>query len=393
MTSIASRSTLWLLTLAALVFSSRASAQEFRFPPPPPEFRSPEVAENRDITFRIHAPSATRVALSGGDIPGLGFGREMKKEDKGIWTLTVSSVQSGAYRYTFNVDGVAVVDPRNPATSESNASTASLVYVPGSDSSDTKDVPHGAVAELTYRSKSLDRFRRAHIYTPPGYENGEGKFPVLYLLHGAMDCDDSWTTVGRAGFILDNLIAAGKAKPMIVVMPHGHTGSFSFGPGGGNTFEQQMTEFQKDFEDDLKPLVEKTYRIQADRDHRAIAGLSMGGAQTLNIAMTNLKDYGYFGVFSSGVFGIAGGPFPQRDPKWQDVHTETLKKADLKTGLKLVWFATGKEDFLLETTRGTVKELEKNQFTVTYHETDGGHTWAKWRDYLTDFAPLLFQDK
>ena len=121
------------------------------------------------------------------------------------------------------MDGVSVIDPRNPSTSESNSNTWSLVYVPGSDFMDTKDVPHGAVAEVTYYSKSLQRFRRMHVYTPPGYESGEGKYPVFYLLHGAFDCDDSWTSVGRAGFILDNLIAAGKAKPMVVVMPAGHT--------------------------------------------------------------------------------------------------------------------------------------------------------------------------
>ena len=131
------------------------------------------------------------------------------------------------------MDGVAVIDPRNPSTSESNNNAWSLVYVPGSDISDTKDVPHGAVASVTYYSETLKRFRRMHVYTPPGYEKGEGKYPVFYLLHGAGDSDDSWSTVGRAGFILDNLIAAGKAKPMIVVMPAGHTGAVPLRRRGG----------------------------------------------------------------------------------------------------------------------------------------------------------------
>ena len=214
---------------------------------------------------------------------------------------------AGAYRYNFSVDQVAVIDPKNPATSEANANSWSLVYVPGSDMTDLKSVPHGAVSQVTYYSSALKRFRRMHVYTPPGYEKGEGRYPVFYLLHGALDCDASWTTVGRAGFILDNLIASGKAKPMIVAMPAGHTGPFRFGPPGDRSFERQMDEFVNDFLKDLKPYVEANYRVKGDRAHRAIAGLSMGGAQTLNIAFSHLDEYGFIGVYSSGVFGIAGG--------------------------------------------------------------------------------------
>src|SRR5216684_786632 len=198
-----------------------ASAQD-RANPRPPEFISPEVTTEKKITFRIHAPKSNVVRLSGSDVPGVGMGVSMKKGDNGVWETTVGPVPSGAYRYHFNVDGVPVIDPKNPSTSESNANTWSLVYVPGSEISDTKDGPHGAVAQVTYHSQTLKRFRRMHIYTPPGYEKGEGKYPVFYLLHGALDCDASWSTVGRAGFVIDNLIAAGKAKPMIVVMPAGH---------------------------------------------------------------------------------------------------------------------------------------------------------------------------
>ena len=264
--------------------------------------------------------------------------------------------------------------------------TWSLLYVPGSEPFDLKDVPHGAVAEVTYRSKSLDRFRRMHVYTPPGYETGEGKFPVLYLLHGAFDCDDSWTSVGRAGIILDNLIAAGKAKPMVVVMPAGHTGPFRFGPPGGNSLGKQMKEFVSDFVGDIRPYVESHYRVHADRAHRAVAGLSMGGAQTLGIAIAHLGDYSAFGVFSSGVFGIADG----RSTFEQD-HLAQLDNAAARDGLKLVWFSTGKDDFLVKTSVATVDMLKKHGFNVTYHETAGGHTWLNWRDYLRDFAPLLFQ--
>jgi enterochelin esterase family protein len=363
-------------------------------PPRPPEFISPEISAKKEITFRIHAPKAETVTLSGSDIPGTGTGVKMKKSDNGVWEATVGPVPSGAYRYNFNVDGVAVVDPRNSSTSESNSNTWSLVYVAGSEISDSKKVPHGAMGQVAYYSGTLKRDRRMPVYTPPGYEKGEKKYPVFYLMHGAMDCDASWSTVGRAGFILDNLIAEGKAKPMIVVMPAGHTGPFRFGPRGDRTFERQMDEFNDDFVKDVRPYVEKNYRTLGDRNNRAIAGLSMGGAQTLNIAFANLDDYGYVGVFSSGIFGIAGG-FGGETPntKWEDDHKKVLDDADLKKGLRLVWVGCGKEDFLLKTSDATVSMLKNHKFDVVAKESAGGHTWINWRDYLAEFAPLLFNEK
>jgi enterochelin esterase family protein len=356
------------------------------------EFVSAEVAPDKKITFRILAPKAQEVKLSSSDIPK-GGSVPMKKADNGVWETTVGPVGAGAYRYAFNVDGVPTIDPRNPATSEANSNTFSLVYVPGSEFSDTKNVPRGAVAKVTYHSESLQRFRRMHVYTPPGYEKGQGKYPVFYLLHGATDSDASWSTVGRAGFILDNLIAAGKAKPMIVVMPHGHTGPFSFG-GKNSKFEQQMDEFARDFTGDVRPYIEKNYRVIADRGHRAIAGLSMGGAQTLNIAFDHLADYGYIGVYSSGIFGIVGG-FGGAAPskKWEESHKATLDDAALKKGLRLVWFGCGKEDFLVKTSDATVSMLKSHGIDVVYRESAGGHTWINWRDYLHEFAPMLFNDK
>jgi enterochelin esterase family protein len=173
-------------------------------------------------------------------------------------------------------------------------------------------------------------------------------------------------------------------------MPAGHTGPFRFGPGGGS-LDRQIDEFANDFTSDVRPHVERTYRVHQDRAHRAIAGLSMGGMQTLNIMADHLADYGYVGVFSSGVFGIGGGPFTPPGPSWEDRHKESLGNAELKDGLELVWFATGKDDFLIDTSRGTVGMLKKHGFKVTFKETDGGHTWTNWREYLRDFAPLLFQ--
>ena len=352
-----------------------------------PRVVSPEVSAERKLTFRLLAPKAESVRLSAGDLPGLGQNSAMTKGTNGVWEISLGPVNPGAYRYNFNVDGVSVIDPRNPATSESNENTWSLVYVPGSDFMDTRNVPHGAVSEVTYWSSSLNRFRRMHVYTPPGYESGKGKFPVFYLLHGAFDCDDSWTSVGRAGFILDNLIAAKKAVPMVVVMPAGHTGAFRFGQSSGD-------EFERDFVNDIMPLVEKSYRVSKDRKNRAIAGLSMGGAQTLNIGMAHLDKFAYLGVYSSGVFGITGGrgnPNAPAGPTWEEKNKAALDNAKLKKGLKLVWFATGKDDFLIKTSQGTVDMLKKHAFDVTYKETGGAHTWINWREYLNEFAPQLFQ--
>lgn len=359
----------------------------------PPEFASTEVSPERKVTFKVHAPKAQSVRLGSSDLPGVGMASEMKKSDEGVWEATVGPIPAGAYRYNFQVDGVSVIDPRNPATSESNANTWSLVLVPGSETFDLKDVPHGAVAKVPYYSSTLKKFRRMHVYTPPGYEKGQGEYPVFYLLHGAGDSDDSWTSVGRANVILDNLIASGNAKPMIVVMPAGHTGRFGFG-GGGNSFQKQMDEFGQDFANDIRPYIEKNYRAKADRANRAIAGLSMGGMQTLNVAFDKLPDYGYIGVYSSGVLGIAGG-FGGAAPstQWEDSHKATLDDADLKDGLKLVWFGCGKEDFLVKTSEATVDMLKKHKFDVTSKDTDGGHTWLNWRDYLAEFAPKLFQEK
>jgi len=349
-----------VLPALATVTMPDAAAQEANRPANPPQVVSPEISTERTITFRILAPKAETVRLNRGDIPGTGPGPDLKKGDEGIWEVTVGPLDPGAYRYSFNVDGVTLVDPRNPSISESNNSVSSIVYVSGSESSDTADVPHGAVAAVTYHSKSLGKIRRLHVYTPPGYGLGGEKYPVFYLLHGSGDSDESWTSIGRAGFILDNLIAAGKARPMLVVMPAGHTRAVSAGRRGGGEGAPErppVDEFVQDFVNDIMPFVEKTYRVSTERQDRAIAGLSMGGSQTLNIAIPNLDKFAYFGVYSSGVFrnrsrgGRGGG---DTGPTWEERNQEFLDRADWKPGLKLAWFATGKDDFLVESSRSTV---------------------------------------
>jgi len=363
-------------------------------PAPPPAVVSPEVTPDRKITFRLHAPDASSVSLRAGDLQGLPRGGPaFTKNDKGIWEATVGPVVPGAYRYTFAVAGVPVMDPRNPDVSLSNGNAWSIVYVPGSDFQDAAKVPHGAVAAVNYMSTALGRHRRMHVYTPPGYElGGKEKYPVFYLLHGAGDCDESWTSVGRAGFILDNLIAAKKAKPMIVVMPAGHTSTAGFRPQAAG-----RDEFAEDFVKDIVPYVEKNYRVLPGRANRAIAGLSMGGNQTLGVSMSHLDQYAYIGVFSSGVFrmgprpaGAAAAPAPGPAPEWVAERKQMLENPALKKGLKLLWFKTGVDDFLMPSTKATVDFFKQQGFSPVFQESAGGHTWLNWRDYLNEFAPQLF---
>jgi enterochelin esterase-like enzyme len=375
------------LPLVCLAYASTvlACAASVSAQPPaaPPSVVSPEIAANSDVTFRLRAPSAQRIELvSGGDIPGVPMqgGLPLANGADGVFSVELPALASGAYRYRFIVDGVATSDPSNPATSETNGNAWSLFYVPGAPFMDTQRVAHGAVAEVHYYSTVLNRTRRMHVYTPPGYERNRDVYPVFYLLHGAFDGDDSWSTVGRAGFILDNLIAAKDARPMIVVMPDGHTGRFGGGVGG-----LKMTDFVREFTRDIKPHVETNYRIRGGPTSTAIAGLSMGGAQTLDIVFGNLTSYGYVGVFSSGVFGIG------ENSDWETRHLAELDDGALKRDLDLVWFSTGKDDFLLDTTKATVAMLEKHDFDVVYEESAGGHTWINWREYLTKFAPQLFR--
>jgi enterochelin esterase-like enzyme len=403
--------TLFLRPVAAaliLTFSAIAYAQPAP-PARPPAFASPEILADGKIAFRIYAPKAESVRVTGGDIPGLGQAGQMTKAENGVWELVFGPVPPGAYRYTFNVDGATVLDHRNTGLSESNNNVWSLAYVPGAEFMDTRDVPHGSLASVPYYSKTLKRFRRLHVYTPPGYETSNQKYPIFYLLHGASDSDHSWSSVGRASFILDNLIAGRKAKPMIVVMPAGHTNTPrpAGAPAGPPAPGRPMfaDDFLQDFTNDIMPFVESRYRVQADRAHRAIAGLSMGGGHTLFIGIPNLEKFGYIGVYSSGLLGVipinrrapgsAPAPTPApaapAGPTWEEQHAGKLNDAQLKKGLKLFWFATGSQDFLVENTRATVELFKKHGFNPVYRETDGGHTWNKWRDYLNEFAPQLFQ--
>jgi enterochelin esterase family protein len=299
----------------------------------------------------------------------------MTKNAGGTWEITIGPVPAGAYRYVFNVDGITVVDPRNYATSEGDNNVQSVAVVPGSDVIDVRDVPHGAVAAVTYHSNALNSMRRMHIYTPPGYENGTESYPVLYLLHGGLDSDETWMGFGRANFILDNLIAQKKAVPMIVVTPAGLPNHGQPAPG-----VHDADPFGDDFLGDIVPYVESHYRTINDRGHRAITGLSTGGGQSLGIAFSHLKDFGYVGDFSSGTIGA----------NWEQTRLADLDNAELKPGLKLLWIRIGSEDGGLPRTKAAVELLKKHGFTPDFQVTEGGHLWTTWRDHLQQFVQLLF---
>lgn len=353
--------------------------------PREPRVVSPQVQDDGSVLFQLRAPDAKTVTLDSPDLGGLPQPGEMTKNADGIWSVKYGPVSPAvAMRYRFKVDGVSFADPSARGTSEANGTVFSLVVLPGTEFQDTQKVPHGAVSEVNYFSEVLGKFRRLHVYTPPGYQKDQKSYPVLYLLHGSSDSDDAWSTAGRANDILDNLIAAGKAVPMIVVMPDGHVTR----AGVPNT---SKATFEDEFARDIRPMIEQGYRVDTDRSRRAIAGLSMGGAQTLNIAFANLGDFGYVGVFSSGIFARGGPGVETKGPTWEERHTAALDDAALKPGLQLIWFATGRDDFLLQVSRDSVAMLKKHGFQVQYSETDGGHWWRNWREYLHEFAPMLFR--
>ena len=332
----------------------------------------------RRIGFRILEPQAQNVRIVGTDIQSLaGGGRGapaatnvsvMRKAENGVWEGAVDPVPPGSYRYNFNVDGVSVIDPRNPATSESNTNTWSLVHVPGAEFMDTLQVPHGGVTSVTYYSTALGRFRRLHVYTPPGYELGRNRFPVFYLLHGAGDSDASWSSVGRAGFILDNLIAAKKAKPMVVVMTAGHTSASLAAAVPGTP---PRDEFAEDFVTDVMPYIEKNYRVLTDRPNRALAGVSMGGSQALDVAFLHPDKFLPRCVQPGG---LRGGPIADWESPTRPVFKTTPQK-----GPRLLWVSTGVDDFVLPKRRARWS-VEEERLQSVFKES-ARDILLNWRDY------------
>jgi enterochelin esterase-like enzyme len=354
--------------LLAAVFCSAAALAQQSAPA-----RSPEIHADRRVTFRLLAPKATEVRLTGE------FAKDplaLTKDAQGVWSVTTGPLAPEIYEYEYWVDGIGMLDPGNPAIKHNSRPgvASSLLEVPGAAPAfyDTRRVPHGSVQMRWYISKSLDATRRVHIYTPPGYERGSTRYPVLYLLHGADGDDSVWTAFGRANHILDNLIADKKLAPVVVAMPFG----YAYPPMGGVEPARQRAGFERDLTEDLVAFVESNYRVHADRNHRALVGLSMGAGQALSIGLNRLELFSRVAAFS----GAGANP--------QDAFKNLSSKANEQ--LKLLWIGCGTEDAGFNRVKDFSGFLNKAGVKHTFRSTEGAHTWLVWRRYLNEVAPLLF---
>ncbi len=349
----------------------------------PQPILSPEVHPDRTVTFRFRAPNAQEVFLAREGAPRLA----MQKDGQGVWSVTTAPLEPDLYGYTFAADGVSLIDPSNPRMKPNLLNTSSAVHVPGPASLpwELNAVPRGAVHRHYYKSTIVGDERDFYVYTPPGYDPSAKKlYPVLYLLHGYSDDARAWTEVGRAHVVLDNLIAQGKAKPMLVVMPLGY-GALEYVARGGTRDpglrQRSFDRFRDALFTEMLPEVEKTYRVAKDRSARAIAGLSMGGAQSLYFGLNAPDRFAWIGAFSSG--GIPtdlAAAFPALDSK-------------VSARLRLLWIACGVDDRLIDSNRKFRDFLNSKEVRHVWTETPGAHTWMVWRRYLAELAPLLFQDK
>lgn len=365
---------------------------------------SPELKDDNTVVFSIRAPKAENVTLSGNWMPMVPDGNQgmkrqtvaLTKDGQGVWSTTVGPLEPELYGYSFLVDGVTTLDPSNlKVARDGTFRTESLLYVPG-DASDlywAKTGPKGSVHKIWYESPTLDLTRRMFVYTPPGYHESKEDYPVLYLLHGGGGDEEAWPTLGVAPTILDNLINSGKAKPMIVVMTNGNPSQAS-----AQTISPKLPKveqsaggmanmmFEKSLVNDVIPYIENNFRVKANKENRALTGLSMGGLQTINTSFENPNLFDYIGVMSMGFadlsrFGI------EVDHSKRAQQILALKEADPE----LYWIACGKDDFLYESVVTMRNELDKQDFDYTYRESTGGHTWGNWRIYLSEFAPMLFK--
>jgi enterochelin esterase-like enzyme len=356
--------------------------------PRPPAVQSPEVHADRTVTFRLQAPQASQVQLTGDLVK---MPQALERDAKSVWSITIGPLRPDLYSYRFSVDGVAAVDPGNQAR------PATMFSVPGEGKSDgpaiydLRPVPHGELHERWYTSKSLDTVRRVFIYTPPNYEAVSGsragiRYPVLYLLHGAGSDESSWSESGRVNLILDNLIADGKLKPLVVVMPYG----YAYPPAsplaaGADAMKRQRGGFNRDLIGDVIPLVQEGYRVYTDRDHRAIAGLSLGGAQALGMGLSHPELFSRVAGFSPALGAVTSPEAGGLDLK--ELVADTRK---VNGEFKLVWVGCGTDDTLFQSVQAFSRMLDSNGVKHVFRETDGAHTWLNWRRYLAEVAPQLF---
>jgi len=343
--------------------------------------RSPQLLPDNRIVFRLRAPNAQQVLVRCESVGQL----KMEKDQQGIWTTTIGPLQPDIYAYCFIVDGLQVPDPANPMLKYNLLNTESLLHIPGPGLPwEVTDVPHGIVHRHLYRSGIAAEDRPFLVYTPPGYSpTAKEPYPVLYLLHGYSDAEDAWVTVGRANIILDNLMAAGKARPMVVVMPLGY-GNRQVIEGGwqglANTgvWQDSLERFRRILLEELLGQVERLYHVRTDPDGRAIAGLSMGGTQSLMIGLNALDRFAWIGAFSSG--GLSSDlerTFPAIGPSANE-------------RIRLLWIACGKQDGMFGANQRLIDWLRNKGIRFQWVQTEGGHSFTVWRRYLADIAQLLF---
>ncbi|SHO64244.1 esterase [Algoriphagus zhangzhouensis] len=341
-----------------------------RTPTPNDNLKSTEVKEDGSVVFRIYAPNSNGVTL-GGDIVPWGQKIEGTKAENGVWTLTIPEVNPGTYRYHFIVDGVKVYDPKAPNAYETSALIDVLPEGEEAFFSMKKDIPHGTVSTVYYFSKSTNSMRRMHIWTPAAYNLTQKKLPVFYLIHGGGDSDMAWPNVGRAGLIMDNLLAEGKAEEMILVMPD----------GGIDT-----KLFVQDFFNDLIPYIESNYSVYQNAEYRALAGLSMGGLEVLDSFMAHPDMFGYINVMSSGWFANNEEMYSSGDRRLSEIASQLNQTAKI-----LLFTLGGPEDIAYSNGNEMLKVFDKNGIKYEFSEMPGGHTWHVWRHDLYNFAPRLFK--
>lgn len=367
-----------LLTLALTGLAGYAQTPPAAPPPRPAPLVSPEIHPDRTVTFRLKAPAAAVVNMWG---DWDGKGHDLTKDAAGIWSITLGPLPPNLYAYSFKLDGLTLADPQNAWLKPMRQPNNSVLRVPGDAPvplNHLAGVARGTVHLHDYDSKSLGVSRRLRVYTPPGYEGAaDTRFPVLYLLHGSGDNESTWTEFGRANVILDNLIAAGKARPMILVMTDGHASS----SGAPEARQKNASDFERDLLGDVMPLVESVYRIRAGRESHAIAGLSMGGNQSLLIGLNHRELFAWVGGMSSAI----------RNPE-QPLASFWADPVSAEFPLRLLWLKIGRDDFLIEENRRFNQLLEEKKIPHDYAESDGGHTWPNWRAYFAELAPRLFTD-
>jgi enterochelin esterase-like enzyme len=373
----------WTMPLGSILLATfMAGAAAAQTPPAP--LISPDVHADKSVTFRFRAPNDKDVAVM---IEGAAKPLPMQKDDQGVWSVTTESLAPDYYGYTIIADGVSLFDPSNHAVKPNFLNRASEVHVPGpaSLSWEISAVPHGEIHHEFYKSGVVGDDRDYFVYTPPGYDpRGKQTYPVLYLLHGFSDDASAWTAVGRANVILDNLIAQGKAKPMIIVMPLGYGAPEVLAPNSGVFRDRALTDrnfdkFREALLTEVVPRVEAEYPVIKDRHSRAIAGLSMGGSESLLTGLNTLDKFAWIGALSSG--GIS----EEFDKQFPALDSKTAEQ------LRLLWIACGTDDRLIDINRKFRTWLASKNIKHVDIETPGAHTWMVWRHNLIEFSSLLFR--